>query len=117
MRVQRPCFWYLGCGVVLAPLAFFSWFRVPDMMEQFRPANGGLLDVMMLSLKLSASVPAIALAGSLGLFAASAFSAEIRSPLAVKTASLFLIAFLMFGCLQVYMALFVVAYCGVWPRH
>jgi len=117
MQLQKPCFWYLGCSVVFAPLAFFSWYRVPAMMEQFRPANGGLLDGMMLGIKLSSGAPALVLVGLLCLFLFSCLRGEVRSSLAVKTVSLCLIAFLVFTCIDLYMALFVVAYCGVLPHQ
>jgi uncharacterized membrane protein len=87
------------------------------MMEQFRPANGGLLDGMMLGVKLSAGAPALVLVGLLGLFLFSCLRSEFRSSMAVKTISLSLIAFLVLTCINLYMALFVVAYCGVLPRH
>jgi hypothetical protein len=102
---------------VFAPWAFVSWYRIPALMEQFRPANGGLLDGILLGVKLSSGTPAIVLGILLSLFAASSLWKEAHSADAIKTASLFMILFLVFVCIDLFMALFVIGYCGVSPHH
>jgi uncharacterized membrane protein len=86
-------------------------------MEQFRPVDGGLMPEPFISIKQSASVPALITLIPLCLFVISCFREDVHSVLAIKLVSLAMIIFLVFCSLALLYAVIAVADFGELPRH
>ena len=104
-RPVRPCLWYLACGILFGFAGYISVKHVPSLMEHFRPANGGLLPIPFISIKLAAWWPAYVSFFLLGAFLISFIRIELHAPVVIKLVSLALILFLLSCVAQLLMAL------------
>jgi hypothetical protein len=111
-RPSRPGFWYLVCSFLFGFAGYISVKHVPNLMEHFRPSNGGLLPLPFISIKLAAWWPAYVSFFLFICFLISVFRIEAHSPAAVKLVSLALIIFLLLCIAELLMALAVAG--GEW---
>jgi hypothetical protein len=104
-RPSRPSLWYLVNCFLFGFAGYISAKHVPSLMEHFRPANGGLLPVPFLSIKLVAWWPVYVSLFLFLCFLISAFRIEAHSATAIKIVSLTLVFFLLLCVAQLLMAL------------